>query len=117
MKVTIQVMCPPYTTEDLDTAIKLAEAALKRGHEVRIFLFSDAVLAVNSKCKPVRSDRVIPEKLKELIKKGVRVEVCGICMDYRGITPDMLIEGANPSGLPELAQLIATSDVFINLPA
>jgi tRNA 2-thiouridine synthesizing protein D len=117
MKITIQVMSPPYTYEDLDTAIKIAEAGLKKGHEVRIFLFSDAVLAVNTKVKPVRSDRIIPEKLKELIKQGLRVDICGICMDYRGLTADMIIEGANPSGLPELAQLIFTSDIFINLTA
>jgi tRNA 2-thiouridine synthesizing protein D len=28
MKITIQVMSPPYTYEDLDTAIKIAEAGL-----------------------------------------------------------------------------------------
>ncbi|MFU2158549.1 hypothetical protein [Caldisericum sp. AR60] len=39
------------------------------------------MLAVNTKVKPVRSDRIIPEKLKELIKQGLRVDICGICMD------------------------------------
>jgi len=38
-------------------------------------------------------------------------------MDYRGITTDMIVDGANPSGLPELAELLATSDRFINLMA
>jgi len=117
MKITIEAMVPSYTYEDVDTAIKIIEAALNKGHEVRLFLFSDSVLAANSKVKPLRIDRNIPEKLKELIKKGLRVDICGICMDYRGVTQDMLIGGANPSGLPELAELIATTDVFINLMA
>jgi len=117
MKITINVMVPPYSYEDMDTAIKIAEAALNKGHDVTIFLFADSVLAINSKVKPIKIDRSIPEKLKELIKKGLRVDICGICMDYRGITQDMIIEGAKPSGLPEFANLLATSDVFINLTA
>jgi len=117
MKFTIQVMVPPYTYEDMDTAIKIIEAAMKRGHEVRLFLFSDAVLAANSQVKPIRIDRSIPKKLEELAEQGLRIEVCGICLDYRGVTQEMLIKGANASGLPELAELTMTSDIFVNLMA
>ena len=115
MKLTIQTMVPPYTYEDLDTAIKISEAALAKGHEVSLFLFCDSVLAVNSKVKPIRIDRSIPKKLEELIQKGLDVNICGICMDYRGVTEDMVIEGAKSSGLPELAALVANSDRFISL--
>jgi tRNA 2-thiouridine synthesizing protein D len=38
-------------------------------------------------------------------------------MDYRGVTKDMIIPGSNPSGLPELATLIYSSDRFVNLMA
>ncbi|WP_041083074.1 DsrE/DsrF/TusD sulfur relay family protein [Thermotoga profunda] len=118
MKITIQVMTPPYTYEDLDTAIKMAQAAVEKGHEVDLFLFADSVLCINKNVKPIRIDRNIPQKLKELIETGkVKVDICGICMDYRGITTDMIIEGAKPSGLPELAQLLYSSDRFINLMA
>ncbi len=118
MKITIQVMVQPYTQQDLDTAIKIADAALDKGHEVGIFLFSDAVLAANSKVKPVRSDRNIPEILSTMIaEKGLKVDICGICMDYRGVTKEMIIEGSTPSGLPELAELVSTSDRFISLMA
>lgn len=118
MKITIQVMTPPYTYEDLDTAIKIAQAAIEKGHEVNLFLFADSVLCINKNVKPIRIDRNIPQKLSELIKTGkVNVDICGICMDYRGITTDMIIEGAKTSGLPELAQLLYSSDRFINLMA
>ena len=118
MKITIQVMVQPYTHQDMDTAIKIADAALDKGHETGIFLFSDAVLAINDSVKPIRIDRNIPEILRTMIaEKGLRVDICGICMDYRGITKEMIIEGAIPSGLPELAELVATSDRFISLMA
>ena len=118
MKITIQVMVQPYTYQDLDTAVKIAEAALDKGHEVGLFLFADAVLAVHTTVKPVRIDRNIPDILRTMIaEKGLNVDVCGICMDYRGVTKDMIIEGASPSGLPEMAELVATSDRFVNLMA
>ncbi len=118
MKITIQVMVQPYTYQDLDTAIKIADVALEKGHEVGIFLFCDAILGANGRVKPIRRDRKIPEILQTMIaEKGLKVDICGLCMDYRGITEEMIIEGSRPSGLPELAELVATSDRFISLMA
>ncbi|WGS66099.1 DsrE family protein [Marinitoga aeolica] len=96
---------------------RIPEGMKKMGHEVIIFLFCDAAIASNNQIKPVRSDRKIPDLLKEVIDRGGKVEICGICMDYRGITTDMIVEGSNPSGLPELAALIYESDRFISLMA
>ena len=117
MKITLQAMVNPYTYEDVDTILKIANAALDKGHEVSIFLFCDSAIASNSKIKPVRGDRRIPDMLKEIINRGAKVDICGICMDYRGITKDMIVQGSNPSGLPELAELIYTTDRFISLMA
>ncbi len=118
MKIAIQVMVQPYTYEDLDTAIKIAQVAIEKDHEVTLFLFADSVTCVNKNIKPLRIDRNIPQKLKQLIETGkFEVHICGICMDYRGITADMVIEGAKPSGLPELASLLASCDRFVNLMA
>jgi len=69
MKIAIQVMTPPYSYQDMDSAIKIAESALNKGHEVAIFLFADAVNAANSRVKPIRVDRNIPKKLEELHKR------------------------------------------------
>ena len=118
LKITIQVMVPPYSYQDLDTALNIAEAGLDKGHNVGIFLFADSILSTFSRVKPIRMDRNIPERIKTMIaEKGLQVDICGICMDYRGVSPQEVIEGAKPSGLPELAALMATSDRFLNLMA
>lgn len=116
MKLTIQVIAPPYSYEDMDTAIHIAEAALEKGHEVTIFLFADAVLATSKHVKPMKIDRNIPMKLQSLIQeKGLDVQICSLCMEYRGLRVEDIIEGSSPSGLPGLAELITTSDRFISL--
>jgi len=118
LKITIQVMVPPYSYQDLDTALNIAEAGLDKGHDVSIFLFADSVLSTFTQVKPIRMDRNIPERMKAMIaEKGLRVDICGICMDYRGVLRENAIEGAEPSGLPELAALMAKSNRFINLMA
>ncbi|MCD5416782.1 DsrE family protein [Candidatus Bipolaricaulota bacterium] len=115
MKITVQVTLTPYTYQDLDSAIKIATAALKREHEVAVFLFADSVLAANTAVKPVSSDRNIPDLLRSLIEMGAEVHICGICFQYRGLDREKIVLGAKLSGLPELASLIAESDRFINL--
>ncbi|MGC8978406.1 DsrE/DsrF/TusD sulfur relay family protein [Caldisericum sp.] len=115
MHITIQTNVSPYTNEDLDTAIHLAETFLNRGHKVSIFLFADSVLAANKLVKPMRIDRNIPIKLQELASKGVEVHICGLCAEYRGLTEEMKIEGSRFSGVPEMAALIFESDRYINL--
>ena len=118
LKICIQVMVPPYTYQDLDTALNIAEAGLDKGHDVGIFLFADSILSTFTHVKPIRMDRNIPERMKNLIdEKGLHVDICGICMDYRGVSREETIEGAVPSGLPELASLMESSDRFINLMA
>ena len=68
MKIAIQVMTPPYSYQDMDSAIKIAEAALNKGYEVAIFLFADAVNAANSRVKPIRVDRNI-QKVRRAHKR------------------------------------------------
>lgn len=117
MKIAFQTMISPYTYEDTDTIINMAEAAVNKGHEVAIFLFADSVLAINGAVKPLKIDRDIPKKMGDLIQKGVEVHICGICFQYRGLDREEIIPGAKLSGLPELASIIAEYDRFVSLSA
>ena len=118
MLITIQAMVQPYIHQDMDTAIKIAEAALDRGHQVVLFLFTDSVLAVNSLLKPIRGDRDIPRILEKLIEeRGLEVDICIVCMEYKGMNSQMIIKGSRPTGLPGLADLLSRSDRFITMMA
>ncbi|HZL82437.1 MAG TPA: DsrE family protein [Candidatus Deferrimicrobium sp.] len=115
MNITIQVNVPPYTNEDLDTAMHLADACLKKGHKVSMFLFADSVLAADKQVKPMRIDRNIPVKIQELASKGVAINICGLCAEYRGLTQGTNVDGSVFSGVPEMASLVFTSDRYVSL--
>ena len=89
MHIVLQVINPPYSYEDMDSAIKIADAALKKGHKVSIFLFADSVLSVNTKVRPIRIDRNIPNLLKDLADRGAEIHIGergGINVEYIGST-------------------------------
>jgi tRNA 2-thiouridine synthesizing protein D len=118
MKIAIQIINPAYSYEDADTAMHIAEAAIAAGHTVTIFLFADSVESTNKNVKPIRVDRNIPKTLEQMIKeKGLDVQICSLCMEYRGLLEDQIIEGAKPSGLPGLAEMIYNYDRFVSLSA
>ncbi len=112
--ITILLSTTPYSFENTNTAAKIAEAALAKGHEVTIFASGDGVhnFTKDQKAKGIPN---ASEVFAKLIEKGLSVELCGTCLAFRGIKEDMQLNGANPSTLKKLFQITNKSDVFINI--
>ncbi len=114
MKLGLMLVRPPYTYQDVDTAYKLAKTALEKKHEVKIFLYVDSVIAANKEINS-GSERNLAKKFDELTKLGVEIKICGVCVQYRGIKRDQLIEKGELEGLPGLADLIKECDKFVSI--
>ena len=110
--ITLFFSTTPYGSERAHTVLKLAEAALARGHRVNLFASSDAVYGAVSKQK-VRGLPDIGAQLEGLMRRGARVDLCGSCLQYRGLGRDRLIPGAEPSSLKNLFGMVQDSDVFL----
>lgn len=113
MKVLIILNQAPYDGSDVAwNALRLGEKLLEAGAEVKYFLMNDAVDLARDKCvKPEFYDNDLVEMLKNLIAKGVGVEVCGTCQARCGILKnEPYFEGAIKSTMPNLANLVLTSD-------
>jgi len=108
----ILLFSTPYSSESTDTAIKIAETALKTGHQVSIFAYGEGVhgFTVGQKPKGIPNAE---QNISRLIEQGLDVQLCGTCLNYRGIADSLLLEGAKRSGLSNLCKLISKSDVFI----
>ncbi|MBI4923687.1 MAG: DsrE family protein [Devosia nanyangense] len=112
MKTAIIINDPPYGTERVYNALRLAHALLKHegGQEVTVFLMADAVAAAKAGQKTPEGYYNVERMLKRVLIGNGRVLLCGTCMDARGFDDAALIAGAHRSSMDELAALTVASD-------
>ena len=98
----------PYQSESPETTIAIANAALDKGMDVKIFCYMSAVNCVKKGQKKVPGVVNIEEKFKELIDKGADIRLCTLCLLVRGIKE--FLEGAKRAGTPDILDMIEESD-------
>ncbi len=74
-------------------ALKLAEAALDRGHRVNLFCYGEGITNLKRGQAPKNFPNVA-EMLERLIGRGLNVAACRTCSIARGYGPDDFVEGA-----------------------
>ena len=89
----------------------VANAAQGSEKETMVFLSSDGVWCAHKEEMAKVNEGAPFASLKELIEKfikaGGKIYVCTPCMKKRGITEDMLIEGATPAGGASLVEWLS----------
>jgi len=113
MTVGFMIRTGPYTSQNVDTFYEIAKRLLKKGHNVKAFLYEDGVLNVNSKINPP-GERNIRDRMQELIDLGAEIKLCGICAKFRGQKKSDTIESAKHAGMAFLVSLIEKSDRFLS---
>jgi len=106
----------PYDNTDITwNGLRLADKLIDAREQVRIFLMNDSVDMAREVCKPPQEyDQDLSQILKDLIKKGAAVKVCGTCMSRCGIHKNKpYFEGAEKSTMPDLAQWVISCDKVI----
>lgn len=110
------VLCDsPFQYESADQVYEIAQAALRRGHKVNIFIMMDGVYnpITSQSGKPLKMSTV-SEKFADLIDKGVKITSCRVCMELRGVEEKMFPNGLDIGGIFDFSDMIANSDVVIN---
>ena len=113
MKVLIIFNREPYDHTDVTwNGLRLAKTLHQKGHTLNLFLMNDAVDLARDLCKPPEGyDQDLSQMLKELIKEGVSVKVCGSCMARCGIYRNQpYFAGAAASTMAELSDWVIDSD-------
>jgi uncharacterized protein involved in oxidation of intracellular sulfur len=112
MKVLFIVNDPPYGTERVYNALRLAQALLKKdpSAQVTVFLMADAVLAAKTQQKTPDGYYNVERMLKRVLASKGAVLLCGTCMDARGIGDNELMEAARRSTMDELAAATVEAD-------
>ncbi|MFQ6077083.1 MAG: DsrE family protein [Candidatus Bathyarchaeia archaeon] len=111
--LSVLLFTTPYVFGNTGTVLKLAEAALEKGYAVNVSAYGDGVhnFTVGQRAKGVPHAE---EGFKRLLEKGLNVELCGTCLAFRGIGKEIIMEGARPSSMRGLCEMIKGSDVFVS---
>ena len=112
MKMLFIINDPPYGTERVYNALRLAHALQNRDAdvEVTVFLMADAVIAACKGQKTPNGYYNVERMLKRVLAGKGRILLCGTCMDARGIGEDAVMDGASRSTMDKLAEATANAD-------
>ena len=116
MKTLFIVNDPPYGTERVYNALRLAHALIKKDPSIQVtmFLMADAVFAAKAQQKTPPGYYNIELMIKRVVTGKGSVLLCGTCMDARGISNVELIDGARRSTMEELANAtVEAGKVFV----
>ncbi len=101
----------PYGGERSYNALRLAVSLGKSPEQkIRVFLMADAAACGLKGQKTPQGYYNIEHMLKLVAKQGGEISVCGSCMDSRGISVEMLTEGAGRGTLAILTEWTAWAD-------
>ncbi|MFQ5593623.1 MAG: DsrE/DsrF/TusD sulfur relay family protein [Anaerolineae bacterium] len=106
----------PLQTEHPETAFRIADAALDKGHGVRMFFYLDGVYNPNQFQTFPDLDIMPKDRIQGLLDKGAEIIACGICVNARGLQNGRdYVDGIVVGGLPDFAELVSDCDRLITL--
>jgi len=114
--MTIIINDAPYGAERAWNALRLASASISAAVKlgVNIFLLGDAVHLSKKGQNPPGGYYNLEKMLADLIKNGVKVQVCGTCAKARGLSQEDLVEGAELGTMMGLAKWVEESHTVIS---
>lgn len=108
--VTIVLQDAPYGNEKVWNALRLSEALISVGMNVRIFLYGDSVISAKKGQVTPTGFYNIADMMAALIKKGAEVRACLTCAKARGIKQEDFIDGTVIGKTLDLAHWVKESE-------
>jgi len=121
--LTIILLDGPYIAESGDIACKIADSALKKRHDVWLFLYMDGV-HLPKKGQDPKAFPNLASRLEDLIERGLKVKACVRCASARGYLEEVkdgqfltgaYIDGVKIVSILDLAEWISESAKVITL--
>ncbi len=91
-KLTIGCFASLVGSMNLDFSIKLAEAAIDKGHKVDLWVSGNGTMVSIKNQRPFKDYSYLEKPLKELMAKGLVVTACEACAEARGYHQEGTIE-------------------------
>ena len=111
MKALMIINGSAYGLDSTYNAIRLASSMSKRdGVEMTVFLMGDGVTAAMAGQKTPDGYYKLDRMLGTVTRNGGAILCCGTCMDARGVTEAMLVDGAARSTMEALTDHTLDAD-------
>ena len=117
-KILIVAHASPYGTEKLFNSLRIAVSLQEQDKEavsLNIFLMSDAIFGALKNQKTPDLTYNLQQMLEILTAQNVPLLLCKTCAEARGVTPDMLLDGAEIGTLNQLTEWTLTADKVIHI--
>ena len=104
----------PFQHESIDHALRIAEKALEKQHQVDIYFMMDGVYnpLKTQNGEPFKM-KSVSERLDTLVEAGANIISCRVCMELRGI-PEENTSNIEVGGLFDLSEMISEADTVIS---
>lgn len=113
--LTIAPFASLVGSRSMDFALKLAKAAVDKGHKVNIWLTSNGVMMAKANQKHLKDYSHAEKYVRELLDKGVEICVCEACALARGIKKTDSIEGIQWDAMHWYLAKIYNSDRVLHM--
>ena len=112
---SILVCTEPYKFEATDSMLKVCEALIKKGHNVRgIFFFGTGVYNLKKDISTGTSIRNIPEKIEKFCtQNNIPSVACSTWVSLTGLKEENFIKGATEEGLGDFSNWAIESDKLL----
>jgi uncharacterized protein involved in oxidation of intracellular sulfur len=111
---TVIVNDSPYGIEKPWNAFRLCSTASSEDMDVRLFLMGDSVVSTKKGQSTPEGYYNMEKMLGALIRKGVKIRVCGSCINARGLSIPELVDGVELGSMKILVEWISSSDKVIS---
>ena len=108
-KFTIMIFEAPYGREKPYTALRFALTALIDGYKVTVVLIQEGIFVAKKSQDPTEYPDIL-KYLQMAMDEGLKVIVCGVCCQARGIKQEDLIDNVVLVGMHEIVDACAQSD-------
>ena len=111
MKTLIIINDPPYGTERMYNALRLAGGLVKtQGADLTVLLMGDAVSGAKAGQKTPDGYYNVERMLRRVVNGKGSILLCGTCLDARAIADDEVLAGTRRSTMDELVEATAAAD-------
>lgn len=115
-KILMIIHAPPYGSERMLSALRLATALVGQEEEridLSVFMMSDAVTVGLPGQAPAEAGGGLQRMIENLVEHGVAVRLCRTCAVARGVAELSLIPGVTIGTLAEMASVAIEADKVI----